>query len=170
MLLTLSSTPRGKRQLHSSHRSYQNLGVTLESTLLNLTCDLFAEFVDSIFKYIKALIPSYFIHWPHFDPNKLRPQSLSKTAARVIPQGLLQVRHTSKSLHWPARLFTTCPPPLSDFIYSVSFAHSVPAKLAPRMPLNMPGAFPSQGLCTCCFCCQDASPAPARHMPGKPAP
>ena len=125
---------------------------------MNLTCDLFAEFVDSIFKYIKALIPSYFIHWPHFDPNKLRPQSLSKTAARVIPQGLLQVRHTSKSLHWPARLFTTCPPPLSDFIYSVSFAHSVPAKLAPRMPLNMPGAFPPQGLCTCCFLCQDAPP------------
>ena len=131
---------------------------------MNLTCDLFAEFVDSIFKYIKTLIPSYFIHWPHFDPNELRPQSLSNTAAGGTPQGLLQVRHTSsKSLHWPARRFTTSLLPSLTSSISFSFAHSIPAKLPPRVPLNTPGAFPPQRPCMCCFLCQDAPPPHARE-------
>ena len=166
MLLTLSSTPRGKWQLHSSHRSYQNLGVTLESTLWNLACDFFAESVDSIFNIqrLQSLLAS------PTGPSLVQTNQDHSLFPIQQLEGFLKsyFSYFSPYIGLQGSSPHALLPSLTSSI-SFSFAHSVPAKLAPRMPLNTPGAFPPQGLCTCCFLCQDASHAPACHMPGKPA-
>ena len=162
--MSLSSTPGSKWQLHSSDGSHQNLGVSLESTLWNLTCNLFAESVDSTF-------------------NIQRLQSLL-----ALPTGPSLVQTKQDHSLFPIQQLegflkgyfrSGTPPPSPDIglqggsppallpsltsSISFSFAHSVPAKLPPRVPLNMPGAFPPQGLCTCCFLCQDAPPPHAQE-------
>ena len=161
--MSLSSTPGGKWQLHSSDGSYQNLGVTLESTLWNLTCDLFAEFVDSTLNIqrLQSLLAS------PTGPSLVQTKQDHSLFPIQQLEGFLKgcFRSGTPAPSPYSGLQGTSPPALLPSLtssISFSFAHSVPAKLAPRMPLNTPGAFPPQRPCTCCFLGQDAPPPHAR--------
>ena len=111
------------------------------------------------FQHKKTSIPSCFTHWPQFGQTNQDHCLFPKQQLEWFFKSYFR---SSTPLPSPyIGLHGSSPPALLPSLtssVSFSFTHSVPAKLAPRMPLNTPGTFPPQGLYMCCFFCQDAPP------------